>query len=165
MLSGTLNIDSNAIAGESMKKDAEDEIDIVGVHWVIEQKDHGRDGSGMTQGRSQIGSFIFEKHCDAASQFLALSAMNGASWPTVTFVARKGSGEDEVKYLTVTMENCVISRFEMKHSGDDTLSNLIKEEVSISFDVIKIMYSKQTESGESEDLEEVSYNAKSGESG
>ena len=164
MLSGTLNIDDNAIAGESKKADSDDEIDVFGVHWLVKQKDFSREGSGLTQGRAQVGSFTFNKYCDAGTPYLALSAMKGTTWPTVTFKAKKSSGDEIIDYLTVEMSNCIVSKFEMSHEGHQEDHDLIVEQVAVSFDKVKIVYTLQEEDGSKKDLDPVEYDVKAGSS-
>lgn len=160
MISGILDMDE--IQGESKKDGVEDMIDVFGVHWRVKQKDFAREGKGLTQGRGEVSSFTCHKYCDAASAYLAKAAMQGKTFPKITFTARKDSGDEYIDYLIVTMENCVIADYEMENDGSDPSNSLIKEKVAIACDKISLKYTVQEEDGSKGDEHEVEQDIKAG---
>ncbi len=141
-LKGTLKIDD--IAGESKSAEHEDEIDVYGVHWKVEQRSSSMKGSGRTQSRADISCVKFYKEVDASSPYLALASMRGQHIPEIVFNARKDSGDAHLDYLKITMTDCIVSFYEMENTGDDEVQ-VIRESICISCESINMLYTLQAD--------------------
>jgi len=142
-ITGYMKIDE--IQGESVRAGHEDEIDVFGLHWKTAQASSANSGSGRTQSRAQVSAFTCRKVMDASSPYLALACMQGKSIPEITVCVRKDSGEAHLDYLTVVMENCIISSYEMENDGSEPNDQMISEVISISFEIIKETYVVQAD--------------------
>ena len=156
-LVGYLKIED--IKGESKRADHEDEIDIHGVNWEVKQKSSASTGSGRTQSRADISSVYMWKWHDAASPYLALSAMQGKSIPEAILMVRKDSGEAHLDYLKVTMTDCIISHYEMiaPDAHDEDEVQMIREKIGISCEKIKVVYTVQADDHSAGDEHEIEY--------
>ena len=155
---GYLKIDD--IPGESKRADHEDEIDIHGVSWTIEQRSSNAIGSGRTQSRAQIGAVHMTKYVDAASPYLALAAMQGKSIPEAVLMFRKDSGEAHLDYIKITMTNCIVSHYEMLDAlGQPDGDNLqvIRERIALSCEKITVVYTVQADDHSAGAEHEVEY--------
>lgn len=135
------------IGGESKKADYEDLIDVHGAYWTVDQKSGAVIGSGLTQSSAEIGNFHFIKWFDAASPYLAKLCMNGGTIDEAVFTALKDSGEARLPYLIITLTKCIISRYDISNDGNDNDVQLIREDVSIACEKIKILYTVQEPDG------------------
>ncbi|MCE6950764.1 type VI secretion system tube protein Hcp [Cereibacter sphaeroides] len=146
------------IKGESKRADHEEEIDLFGASWSVEQASSAATGSGRSRGRAKVNDFHARKWMDAASPYLALACMQGKSFPEMVFMARKDSGEAHLDYLQVTMKNCMISSYSMaQNAPEEAGSDMIAEEIGISFESLTFKYVVQAEDHSAGDEHEVEY--------
>lgn len=151
------------IAGESKRAEHEDEIDVFGVKWSIEQKSSAAVGSGRTRGRATVHDFEVFKWYDAASPYLALSCMQGKSFDEIVFMARKDSGDVHLDYLTVTLTNCVVTGYDMAHdSNEEDDIQMIRENVKFSCEKIAVKYIVQADDHSAGDEHEIEYDIVAG---
>ncbi|MEL6837925.1 MAG: type VI secretion system tube protein Hcp [Pseudomonadota bacterium] len=159
-LTGYLLIDD--IPGESKRAEHEDEIDVHGVHWNIEQMSSAARGSGRTQSRAQVDSLTCFKETDASSVYLALACMQGKSIPSAKLALRKDSGEAHLDYLIITMENVVVTKFEMANDGSDENDQVVTEKLSLSFESITMKYTIQADDHSAGDEHEIEFDIVAG---
>ncbi|MEL6682860.1 MAG: type VI secretion system tube protein Hcp [Pseudomonadota bacterium] len=159
-LTGYLKIDD--IPGESKRADHEDEIDVHGVHWKIEQLSSAARGSGRTQSRAQVESLVCYKETDASSVYLALSCMQGKSIPSATLALRKDSGDAHLDYLIITMENVVVTGFEMENDGTDPNDQIVTEKLSLAFEKVNMKYTIQADDHSAGDEHETEFDIVAG---
>lgn len=153
------------IKGESQRSDHEEQVDVHGCKWHVRQRSSAATGSGRTQARSEVGGMTFYKWYDASSPYLALTAMKGSNLKTVKFYARKDSGDVHLDYLTIKMDNCIITEYEMLNvpgmaateGQDEGLVQSIEERLTLSFENIDILYKLQKEDHSTGDEHEVEY--------
>lgn len=151
------------IKGESKRAEHEDEIDVFGVSWHVAQSSSAATGSGRSRGRATISDLTVYKWYDAASPYLSLACMQGAAFAEIVFTARKDSGEAHLDYLKITMKKCIISKYMMEQNQpEDGAQDMIKEEVSISFEEIAVVYTVQADDHSAGDEHEVEYNIVAG---
>lgn len=159
-LTGYLLIDD--IPGESKRVDHEDEIDVRGVHWAIAQSSSSARGSGRTQSRAQVESLTCIKETDASSVYLALACMQGKSLPKATLALRKDSGDAHLDYLVITMENVVVSGFEMMNDGESEDNQVVSERLSLSFEKVHMKYTIQADDHSAGDEHETEFDIVAG---
>lgn len=136
-MTGYLKIED--IPGESRRAGHEGEIDIHDITWGIEQAARVGRG-GRARARGEVDDLVCSKHYDASSPYLALAAAQGKSFDEVVVHVRKDSGEAHLDYLTITMENVVVSGYELLGTDPDGGSQLLREEVALRAARIAITY-------------------------
>ncbi len=146
------------IAGESVRADHEDEIDIFGANWGVVQETSATQGRGRVQGRAHASAFTFQKYMDASSPYLTLACLQGKSFDEVVFSVRKDSGESHLDYLVITLTNVIVSSYDMSGGGDQQ----IMETVSLMAEKIKILYTVQSDDHSAGDEHEIEYDLVAG---
>lgn len=159
-LSGYLKIDD--IQGESRRVDHEDEIDVKGVHWKIEHATSSARGSGRTRSRARVDSLTCYKETDASSAYLALACLQGKSFDEMVLTLRKDSGDAHLDYLIITMENVLVSGFEMMNDGSDADDDVVTERVALSFEKVNYQYTVQADDHSAGDEHEVEFDIVAG---
>jgi type VI secretion system secreted protein Hcp len=146
------------IDGESKRADHEGEIDCFGVEFDAKQMSSSSVGSGRTRGRATLSDFTFHKWMDAASPYLALACAKGKSFAEIVFTVRKDSGDAHLDYLIITLENCIISSYKMAQNAPEAASSeLISEEIGVSYEKLKIKYVVQADDHSKGDEHEIEY--------
>jgi type VI secretion system secreted protein Hcp len=158
-LHGYLKIDD--IEGESRRAEHEDEIDVHGVHWKIERATLSTRGSRRTRSRAQVDSLTCYKTSDASSPYLALACLQGRSFNEAVLTLGKDSGGAHLDYLIITMENVVVSGFEMTNDGSNT-DVLLTEQVALSFEKFTYKYTVQADDHSAGDEHEVEFDIVAG---
>lgn len=146
------------IDGESKRADHEGEIDCFGVQFEAKQMSSSSVGSGRTRGRATLSDFSFNKWLDAASPYLMLACAKGKSFAEIVFTARKDSGDAHLDYLIITLENCIISSYNMAQNAPEESSNeLVSETISVSYEKVTFKYVVQADDHSKGDEHEVEY--------
>lgn len=159
-LSGYLKIDD--IDGESQYAEHADEIDVHGVHWKIERASSSARGSGRTRSRARVHSLTCYKKTDASSPYLALACLQGRSFPEMVLALRKDSGETHLDYLVITMENVMVSGFEMMNDGSNAGDEVLTEHVALSFEKVTYKYTVEADDHSAGDEHEVEFDITAG---
>jgi len=149
------------IAGESLRADHEDEIDIHDLMWSIEQAASAQVGKGRSRSRAQIGSIYARKYYDASSPYLALAAMQAKSFDEIVIYVRKDSGEAHLDYLEITLTNTIISKYEVLGVGAND-GQVMEESVGLAFEEVKIKYTVQADDHSAGDEHEIEYDLGAG---
>ncbi|MEP5761888.1 MAG: type VI secretion system tube protein Hcp [Litoreibacter sp.] len=157
-LTGTLLLPD--IAGESVRADHEDEIDVHSIDWGISQGAKSQTGKGRSQGRAEVGALSVFKLTDASSAYLALACMQGKSLEECVLTVRKDSGDAHLDYLIITMTNVTISSYSMLPTAQDSL--VIEERVSLTFEKVKYLYTVQADDHSAGDEHEIEYDIAAG---
>lgn len=149
-ITGYLKIDD--IAGESKAAEHEDEIDVFDLGWQIERDIGSRIGRGRVRSRVVASPLVVSKYYDASSPYLALAVAQGRSFKEAVLSVRKDSGDAHLDYLTITMQNVLISGYEMDGLED---MPVIAETVELSFEAATVKYVVQAEDHSAGDTHEV----------
>ncbi|MFZ1470712.1 MAG: type VI secretion system tube protein Hcp [Paracoccaceae bacterium] len=146
------------IDGESKRADHEKEIDCFGVQFDARQASSSAVGSGRTRGRATLSDFTFLKWMDASSPYLMLACSKGKSFSEIVFTVRKDSGDAHLDYLIITLTNCIISSYRMSQTSPEAdSSELISEQISISYEKVNFKYVVQADDHSKGDEHEVEY--------
>lgn len=129
------------IDGESQRAEHEDEIDISDISWEIVQPATAQIGRGRARSRAEVSSLSCKKFYDASSPYIALAAMQAKSFNEVVVTVRRDSGDAHLDYLTITMSNTIISRYEIVGTDGEEL----QEAVGFAFENVKVKYIVQEE--------------------
>ena len=76
---------------------------------------HG--GAGST-GKTAFTDLSFSTHMDSAWPDMHLFCSNGKTIPKVKLECVKETGDSKITYLTITLENCIVSSASSNTSGD-----------------------------------------------
>lgn len=148
------------IAGESVRAEHEDEIDVHSMNWNVSQASTAQTGKGRSQARAIVGALTCSKYYDASSPYLALAAMQGKSFDEIVLSIRKDSGEAHLDYKVVTMKNVTISDYTVLPTPEESM--VIEETVSFTFEEIAIKYTVQADDHSAGDEHEIEYDVASG---
>lgn len=150
------------IAGESKRADHEDEIDVHGLQWSIQQSERTSTGRGRTQSRAKVDNLVITKFTDASSPYLALASMQGKSFDKLVLSVRKDSGDAHLDYLVITLTNCQIAGFDMEAGPPNHDGSLITERVAISFERVAMKYTVQADDHSAGDEHEIEFDIAAG---
>jgi len=150
------------IPGESLRAGHEDEIDIVGIDWEIERVMAFRRGAGRRRARVEVEPLGLMKVIDKASPYLAEAALKGKSFPEAVLSVRKDSGEAHLDYLTITMENVMVSAYEFKNDGLEDPLDVIQERVELVFENVTYKYIVQNDDHSAGEEHEIEYDISAG---
>jgi type VI secretion system secreted protein Hcp len=132
-----------AIKGESRDDQHKEEIDVLAWSWGMSNSGTTHMGSGGGSGKVNVQDLSFTKYIDKSSPDLMLSCCNGKHFDKAVLVCRK-AGEKPVEYLTITMEEVLISSVSTGGSGGE---DRLTENVTLNFAKVKVKYVEQTEKG------------------
>lgn len=131
------------IEGESQDDAHRDEIDILSWSWGMSQSGTMHVARGGGAGKVSVSDLNIVKFVDKASPILAQRNASGKHIPKGTLVCRK-AGESPLEYLTIKLENILISSYNVGGSdGDERLS----ENVSLNFAKCEYSYVPQMDDG------------------
>lgn len=133
------------IKGESKDKEQskKNDIDVLAWSWGVSQSGTTHMGSGAGAGKANFQDISFTKYLDTASTSLMMHCGLGTHIPKIVLLCRK-AGEKPVKYLELTMEECIITGVSTGGSGGE---DRLTENVSINFAKFKYEYFKQADKG------------------
>jgi type VI secretion system secreted protein Hcp len=152
-ITGYLKIDD--IPGESQRVDHEDEIDIHDMKWGLERTTSSPIGRGRVRARTDMKPLTLYKYYDAASPYLVRAVHKGQSFPEAVFYVRKDSGEAHLDYLVITMENVVVSSYEVASNREDMSDMQLEEQIELEFENITIKYTVQEADHSAGDVHEI----------
>jgi type VI secretion system secreted protein Hcp len=143
------------IPGESQAVEHEDEIDVHGLQWGVERSAPAQIGRGRARSRADVSPVRVQKFMDASSVYLAEACARSKSFDEAVIAVRKDSGEAHLDYLVITMENVVITEYEVFSGEADNPDPRLAEEVTIDFEKVTLKYIQQAEDGSAGDEHEV----------
>lgn len=100
-------------------------------------------GGGGGSGKVAVQDLSFTKYVDKSTPDLIQSCCNGKHFDQAVLVVRK-AGETPLEYLTITMEQVLISSISTGGSGGE---DRLTENVTLNFAKFKVKYIEQTEKG------------------
>jgi type VI secretion system secreted protein Hcp len=118
-------------------------IDILAWSWGASNSGTSHMGGGAGAGKVNVQDMSFTKYIDKASPDLFLRCGGGEHIPKATLVVRK-AGETPLEYLTITMEDILISSYSTGGSGGE---DRLTENLSLNFSKVKVLYKEQSEKG------------------
>lgn len=151
---GFLKLDG--ITGESQVKGHEGEIDILDVHWSLNQPASEHYGGGGGQGKVDFHDISFTKRFDFSSPTLMIQCAKGTHIANGTVTLRKAGGDDPVDYLVIKLEQVLVSS--LTPSGLGSGDGL--EHLTLNFAKVKMTYTQQSEKGAKGKTNEFGWDAK-----
>ena len=155
--SGIGYLEIPGIPGESKVAQHEDKIEIYGLSWASKQKVLSA-GSGRQRGGVNQSPIRITKKVDAATPYLMLANWQGKSFDRVELQLQQ-SGASRDAYLTIKLENVIISSFASRY-GDNSEGKY--DYFELSFESIKVLYKEINSDGSTGDEHEVEYDIVAG---
>lgn len=147
------------IPGESQNEKHADEIDILSYSWSGSLPGIAEYGGGLASGKPSVSDLSLSKYIDKASPKLFLACCNGKSRPKMTFAIDRAA-EKPVPYMKFTLENVVVSSYQLSGAGGGDLPS---ESFSLAYTKVTIDYTPLDEKGAPQGTVSANYDIKMGE--
>lgn len=134
----------DGIKGEAQDSKHKDEIDVLAWSWGMSQSGTTHMGSGGGSGKVNVQDISFTKYIDSSSNALMLTCCTGKHIKEATLYVRKAGGENPLEYITITMEDIIVSSLSTGGSGGE---DRLTENVTLNFSKFKYTYTPQDKSG------------------
>ena len=131
------------LKGESRDSKHKEEIDVLAWSWGMSQSGTTHMGGGGGAGKVNVQDLSFTKYVDKSSCDIFLACCNGQHFKEGTLVVRK-AGKDPLEYLTIKMEEIIISSVSTGGSGGE---DRLTENVTLNFAKVSVNYIEQTATG------------------
>jgi type VI secretion system secreted protein Hcp len=133
----------DGVKGESQEDGHKDWIEVLSYsHSVTQPTSSTRSSSGGgTTGSSEHGDIVVTKFIDISSPKLHEAVSTGKHFKKVVLELFRQSGDSKVKYLTINMEEVIISQVHTNgHAGSKELPT---ESVGLNYGKIEWVYTQQ----------------------
>ncbi len=131
------------IKGESLDSKHAGEIEILSFSFGATNSGATSSGGGLGSGKATFSSFRFNKLYDASSPALFQGTATGTHYKTATFAFRRPGGESPADFLTIKLEDVLISGYEQGGTKEPPLL----EDVALNAAKIEIEYRPQGRDG------------------
>ncbi len=131
------------IDGEAQDSKHKNEIDVLAWSWGISQSGSMHMAGGGGSGKASFQDISLTKYVDSSSTALLNACATGKHIDKGELFVRKAGGEQE-EYITITMEECLISSVSTGGSGGE---DRLTENISINFAKVNMVYKPQTSKG------------------
>jgi type VI secretion system secreted protein Hcp len=145
----------DGINGESIDKDHGQEIEILSWSWLTKNPIRWDLNQGGQSTKVDIDKITVNKACDQASVALYQYCLTGKHFKNARIICRKNDGLEKIEYLTVLMEDVMISKVTWAGQGE---AQFVTETVDISFAEFRILYKTQRDSGSADGDMHFGYN-------
>ena len=119
---GFLKIDG--IKGECKDSKHKDEIDVLSFSYGVTQSTSIATGGGLTAGKSSLGAFSFNQTYHKGSVPLYVYCATGKHIDNVVFTARKSAGDNQLEYLVIKFESCLITSVQTMGGSENDRSRV-----------------------------------------
>ena len=134
------------LEGESADEMHRGEIEVQSFNWGETQSGTIRPGGGGRPGVSKVEprDFVFVKKLDKSSPALFISCATGEHFTNAVLAARKAGGGQQ-DYLTVTMDDLLISSYQVM--GVAEAGSVPSDQIALSFAKLRMSYKPQKSDG------------------
>jgi type VI secretion system secreted protein Hcp len=123
-----------------------DQIDVLAWSWGMSQSGTTHLGTGGGAGKVSVQDISFTKYIDKSSTNLMMSCCKGTHYKKAELFVRK-AGDNPLEYLTITMEDVLISAVSTGGSGGE---DRLTENVTLNFAKFVAEYKAQKPDGSGE---------------
>ncbi len=152
-----LKLTNKDIKGESKGDGHKDEIDIQSVNFGLSQAGSASFGGGAGTNAASFNDMSFGKIVDFSSPNLMATCAEGTAIKEAKLVIQKAGTDGPIDYLVYTMNDCIVSSYQVTTSGGESTDSF-----SINFAKITMQYTPQTEEGTKGTALPVTFNVKTG---
>ncbi|MFH1998503.1 MAG: type VI secretion system tube protein Hcp, partial [Planctomycetota bacterium] len=132
------------IKGESKDSAKKDQIDVLAWSWGMSQSGSFHAGGGGGSGKADVQDISFTKYVDKASANLMKYCCSGEQIKEALLTVRKAGGKKPLDYITIKMENVIVSSVSTGGSGGE---EILTENVTLNFAKFKYEYQPQKDDG------------------
>jgi len=129
------------IKGDAKTEGHDGEMVILGFDFGATQSATMHVNSGGGAAAVSVRDFKVTKYVDSATPNLFAFCASGEHIAEAVFSARKAAGKEQLLYLKVTMEECIISSYQVGQAVGD--NEVVKETILINCARMKIEYIPQ----------------------
>jgi type VI secretion system secreted protein Hcp len=133
-----------SVEGEATDEKHKGEVEIESWSWGETQSGTAGHGGGGGAGKVQAQDFHFVKRVDKASPVLMIGCATGQHFKSAVLTGRKAGGGQQ-EYLKITMEDCLISSYQIGASAHSDVSPT--DQVSFNFAKLELSYKEQKADG------------------
>ena len=133
----------DGIEGESVDSTHTNEIELLTLHWGMNQGATMHTGTGGGAGKVSVDDLTFTHTVDKASPILMQTCMSGKHIAKAVLTVRK-AGEKPLEFYKVTMTDVMVTS--VQPTGSNTGSGML-ETVGLAFSKVKIEYQPQGADG------------------
>src|SRR4051812_20566295 len=108
-LDAFLKFESPDVAGDSLVKGHEKELQLQSFSWGLSNPGSTHEGPGSGTAKANVQDLSCMMNMDRASPNLVKFCQNGQHFKKVTLVTRRAGGDEPVDYLKHEMEDVLIS--------------------------------------------------------
>jgi type VI secretion system secreted protein Hcp len=134
----------DGVKGESKDKTHIQDIDILSWSWGMSNSGSAHQGSGAGSGKVNVQDVSITKYLDSSSPKIMLSCCDGAHFATAMITVRKAGGDNPVEYVTIKMQEVLITSVTTGGSGGD---DRLTENVGLNFAKVTVEYVPQNDKG------------------
>ncbi|MDR3567330.1 MAG: type VI secretion system tube protein Hcp [Syntrophobacteraceae bacterium] len=139
-----LKFEGPNVEGESVVEEHQKEIDVSAWSWGMTQSGSMHVATGGGSGKVSVQDITITKQVDKATPVLMKYCCSGQHFNKATLTVTKAGGDKPVPYLTINMENVLISS---QKTGGSNGGETISESVSLNFGKYKVLYKPQSKEG------------------
>lgn len=143
-----MHLKIGTVTGEAKTEGHEGEIVVLGWGFSATQSCTMHVGPGGSAAAATVRDLKIEKYVDSASPNLFKFCASGEHIPTAVLTCRKAAGSEQLLFLTITMEETIISSYSVGQAVG--ANELVKETIEINCARIKIEYTPQAGVGSGE---------------
>ena len=132
------------VPGESLDKTHKNSIDVESWSWGETNTGSAGHGGGAGTGKVLPQDLNIIKRVDKSSAVLFIHCSTGMPFKSAILTQRK-SGEGQNDYLIITMENVMVSSYQVNGAGDG--GSVPTESLALNFDSLEFSYKPQLERG------------------
>ncbi|MPY87886.1 MAG: type VI secretion system tube protein Hcp [Luteitalea sp.] len=133
----------DGVEAESTDSKHKGEIDLESWSWGATNSGSAGRAGGAGAGKVQPQDFSFVKKLDKSSAKLFMACNTGEHCKSAVLTARKAGG-DQQEYYKMTMEECLVSSYQIGGSGGDVVPT---EQVTLNFAKLEVSYKEQKADG------------------
>ena len=143
--------------GECTDEAHKEEINVQSFSWGVANTATMESGQGVSAGKAVAMELSFSKLIDTSSSVLIKRCASGKTFPTGTLSIQRAGGE-KVQALVIKLTNVYVSSYQI---GDSQGSGMLPtENVSLSYDKVDFIYTKQKEDGAKDAERDAGYDLK-----
>jgi type VI secretion system secreted protein Hcp len=135
-------VEVEGVKGSSADADHKGWMDATNWHVGAHHPGGFKHGGAGSTGKTAFTDLSFSTHLDGAWPDMHLFCSNGKTIPKVKLECVKEAGDGKIKYLKITLENCIVSSASSNTSGDRPSADY-----SFNFAKMTVDYTTQTKSG------------------
>jgi len=133
-----------SIKGEADVVGFEDQIEVVGISWGVNQSGGRPSQAGKESSRPSVRDLVIYKYVDAATPILWADCCTAKIIPKARLTFRKAGGPDAVDFFKIDLKDVIVSDVQTDNLPGE---HRMIEAVSLNFAEFEMEYSPQAQDG------------------